>query len=188
MEKLVDYGSPKAKLTRMVSKGELIRIRRGLYIDNPGIPRKALANVIYGPSYISFQTALALYGMIPERVETIDSASFGKNRDKHYRTPLGEYRYLYLPETTYPHGLTLIEEEGYQYLVATKEKALCDTIYKAGPITNHEDIEMFLIENLRIENDLLQSLDLDLITFLCPLYGRRSLIRFSTWLKKEVTQ
>lgn len=186
MERLAEYGSPKAKLTRMVSSGELIRIRRGLYVDDPAMPRMALAPVIYGPSYISFQTALTRYGLIPERAQTIDSASYGKNRDKRYRTPLGEYRYLYLPIAAYPHGLGLEEEDGYHYLIASKEKALCDALYKAGAIAREGEVETLLTENWRIERDDLRSLDIDLVRFLAPLYGRKSLTLFASWLEKEV--
>ncbi len=186
MERLAAYGSPKAKLTRMVSGGELIRIRRGLYVDDSAMPRFALAPIIYGPSYVSFQTALARYGLIPERTETVDSASFGKNRDKRYRTPLGEYRYLYLPVAAYPHGLVLEEDAGYRYLIASREKALCDTVYKAGSITRREDVKTLLLENWRIEEDDLRSLDIDLVRFLAPLYGRKALALLADWLEREV--
>ncbi len=186
MDKLATYGSPKAKLTRMVSNGEMIRIRRGLYIDDPAIPRMALAPVIYGPSYVSFHTALAWHGIIPEHVEVIDSASYGKNRDKRFRTPLGEYRYRYLPVSAYPHGLLLEEADGYRFLIASREKALCDAIYKAGVFHREEDIEDLLTENWRIGMEDIQSLDKELVRFLAPLYGKKTLTLFALWLEKEV--
>jgi hypothetical protein len=186
MDKLTTYGSPKAKLTRMVSNGEMIRIRRGLYIDDPAIPRMALAPVIYGPSYISFHTALAWHGLTPERVEVVDSASYGKNRDKRFRTPLGEYRYRYLPVAAYPHGLRLEEADGYRFLIASREKALCDALYKAGVLHREEDIEDLLTENWRIGIEDIRSLDKDLVQFLAPLYRRKTLSLFALWLEKEV--
>ncbi|HNQ96619.1 MAG TPA: hypothetical protein PKH81_00820 [Treponemataceae bacterium] len=185
MDTLSTYGSPKAKLTRMVSNGEMIRIRRGLYIDDLSIPRMALAPVIYGPSYISFNTALSWHGLIPERVEIIESASFGKNRDKTFHTPLGEYHYRYLPASAYPHGLRLQEDSGYQFLIASREKALCDAMYKAGVLAHEKDIEALLIENWRIEMEDIESLDKNLVRFLAPLYRKKALTVFASWLEKE---
>jgi len=51
-DQLKDYASPGAKLTTMIQSGELIKIRRGLYIpgDRKGYSVKILANKIYGPS------------------------------------------------------------------------------------------------------------------------------------------
>ncbi len=185
MEALASYASPKAKLTRMVASGELVRIKRGLYVSDPATPRKALAPMIYGPSYISFQTALARYGLIPERVESVLSASYGKNRDKHYRTPLGEYRYLYVPTAAYPYGLDLAEEGGFQYIIASREKALCDSVYKAGKTETGEDIRELLLDNWRMDEDDLRSLDLELVRFLAPRYGRRSVTTLALWMEKE---
>ena len=107
------------------------------------MPRMALARLLC-PSYVSFHSALAWHGLIPERVEGIYSASYGKNRDKEFFTPLGEYRYLYLPLAAYPHGLLLEEEEGYRFLIASREKALCDALYKVGALSSIEDIEQLL--------------------------------------------
>lgn len=186
MEKLASYGSPKAKLTRMVARGELVRLKRGLYIDDPAMPRMALAPLVYGPSYVSFHSALAWHGLIPERVEGIYSASYGKNRDKGFFTPLGEYRYLYLPVDAYPHGLLLEEEEGYRFLVASREKALCDALYKAGPVASPQEVEHLVIANWRVEREDLHSMDLDLVRFLVPLYRRKALDLFCRWLGEEI--
>lgn len=89
MDELKNYASPKARLTRMLKSGELVQIRRGLFLDNTHISPRVLAPVIYGPSYISFQYALSGASLIPERVPVITSATFNKNKDKLFRTPLG---------------------------------------------------------------------------------------------------
>ena len=82
MEGLRSYSSPKAKLTRLLKSGKLMQIRRGLFVDDLSIPPKTLAPILYGPSYISFQSALAACGLIPESVTVILSASYNKNKDK----------------------------------------------------------------------------------------------------------
>ena len=109
MQDLKQYASPKARLIR---SGELIQVRRGLFVDNSQESGKALAAVIYGPSYLSFQYALAFHGLIPERVAVNMSASYGKNKDKYYSTPLGEFSYFYLPQAVYPYGIQWLEENG----------------------------------------------------------------------------
>ena len=61
MYKLRDYASPKAKITQMLKKGELLQICRGVYSTSQDDPRFLVASMIYSPSYISFETALAYY-------------------------------------------------------------------------------------------------------------------------------
>ena len=92
-DQLKEYASPKSKLTTMIQSGELIKIKRGLYIpgDRKGYSLKTLANKIYGPSYISFESALAFHGIIPERVVNITSAVYNKNKDKTFHTQVGTY-------------------------------------------------------------------------------------------------
>lgn len=186
MEDLADYASPKARLTLMLKSGALIQVRRGLFVEKSTVSRRALAPVIYGPSYISFQYALAAYGLIPERVEVLTSASYGKNRDKLFRTPLGEYRYLYLPVVVYPYGLRQDEDDGAKYLIATAEKALCDAVYKVSGIRGHDDIHNLLLEEWRMDEAGLRSLDQNFIQWIAPRYGRRSVAALAAWFGKEI--
>ena len=68
MDCLKDYSSPRAKLTALLKKGDLIRVKKGLYIfgsdyrKGPYSP-EIMANKIYGPSYVSQEYALAYYGL-----------------------------------------------------------------------------------------------------------------------------
>jgi len=176
MDSLKNYASPKARLTRLLKAGKLIQVRRGLYVDEKNISPRVLAPLIYGPSYISFQYALAFHGLIPEKVEIVTSASFNKNKSKIYRTPLGEYRYYYVPPAVYPYGLSLIEENGYTFLIASAEKALCDALYRVTSITKISDLETVLFEDWRMEPEDIESLNVDFIMKITPRYGRRSLL------------
>ena len=76
MYELRSYASPKSKLTNMIKKGQIIPIVRGVFATSPEDPRLPAASLIYNPSYISFETALAYHHMIPERVHEIRSAGF----------------------------------------------------------------------------------------------------------------
>ena len=89
------YANPKAKIRNLVQKGELIRLKRGLYIrpDCLEDPRwkAAIANRLYGPSYISLQSALRWWGLIPEQVPHTTSVTFKKNRKKTFGTAVGTF-------------------------------------------------------------------------------------------------
>ncbi len=80
MDELKIYRNPAMKITSLVKTGELTRVVRGLYETDPHTPGYLLAASIYGPSYLSFEYALAHHGLIPEAVHQYTSASFDKKR------------------------------------------------------------------------------------------------------------
>ena len=83
MASLTGYASPKSKLTTLIKSGELIRVKRNLYLpgNESDYSVMTLANIIYGHSYISFETALSYYNLIPETVYSIMSATYKKNKN-----------------------------------------------------------------------------------------------------------
>ncbi len=186
-ESLQDYASPRSKLTRMLNSGELLHIRRGLYLSGEGssFSVKTLANIIYGPSYISFEYALSYYSFIPERTYNITSAVFGKNKHKRFDAPVGTFIYRHIPEAVYFLEYRHHEDNGHPYLIATAEKAICDTLYQYRWVKSLRDIGKLVYEDLRIEKNKIVSLDLDKITALAPGYGKKVTNLFATWLKKE---
>jgi len=186
-ESLQGYASPKSKLTRMLDSGDLLHIRRGLYLDEEdgNFSVKTLANIIYGPSYISFEYALAYYGFIPERTYNITSAVFGKNKNKRFETPVGTFMYSHIPEAVYFLEYRHKEENGHPYLIATAEKAICDTLYQYRQIKSLSGIGKLIYEDLRIDKDKINSLDLNIITTLAPGYGKKVTKLFATWLERE---
>ena len=93
LEELSEYGSPKSKLSRMAKSGEYFPITKGIYETNQHTPAYLLAGSIYGPSYISFEYALSFYGMIPEAVYTVTSATFEKKKKKKFETAFGTFTY-----------------------------------------------------------------------------------------------
>ena len=70
----------RGKIARMLESGELISLRRGLYASRRDLDPHCLAGPIYGPSYLSFETAMAWHGMIPEAVREIVSATMRRRR------------------------------------------------------------------------------------------------------------
>src|ERR1700760_1677773 len=86
---LRQYKEPNDKIRQLVSKGILERVTNGLYIAKSELSMERphpflLANQILGPSYVSMESALSHYGLIPERVYTTTSVTIKATRE--YRT------------------------------------------------------------------------------------------------------
>ena len=91
----------RSKIMRAIDSGEILHIRRGLYClakpyNRVGISRNILANLIYGPSYVSLETALSFHGWIPEAVHSVSSVSLGRART--FETPLGYFDYVQIKQ------------------------------------------------------------------------------------------
>jgi len=153
MDELKEYVNPTAKIRRFVDRGELVPVVRGLYETDPNIPGYYLAPAIYGPSYLSFEFALAYYALIPEAVYNFTSATFEKKKAKQYETPYGTYTYRDVPSEAYPVGTILHSENGYGFQIASPEKAICDELYIVSPLQNRAELERLLFEDLRIDQD-----------------------------------
>lgn len=187
-ETLLDYASPRSHLSYMSRKGKLTRVRRGLYVpaDTSGISLLTLANKIYGPSYVSFETALAHHGLIPERTETMTSASMGKNKSKLFQTPLGAFSYRSVPSEVFPYGVERLGDENNPFLIASPEKALCDLLAKSARlIPSSVSLERFLLEDLRIESSSIVRLNTREISVLARLYEKRTVTLLFEYLKKS---
>jgi len=185
LHEMAGYASPKARLTRLVKNGQLVRLRRGLYIE-AGHPLSpfVLAAALYGPSYISFETALAHHGLIPELVLSITPAAYNKNKNKVYHTPRGAFSYRVIPGAAFPHEVLREEEQGQGYLMASAEKALCDLLYQTAPQKGLAGLAALILENWRIEADDLSTLNPQTILFLSPLYRSRNLSLLARWVEQ----
>ena len=184
MYELKDYASKKSKLTQMIKKNEIIQIIRGVYATSITDPHLPVASMIYSPSYISFETALSYYQMIPERVYGIKSVGLSLNKDKYFDTSFGRYSFHYLPEALFPLFLEPAQEDGYGFRIAMKEKALCDTLYKIRGIKGIKAIDSLLFDDLRLERDYIEELDWSIIKELVPLYHSTTLSSLLKWKEK----
>src|SRR5579862_4289111 len=129
---LSEYAHPRDKISEWLKSGDLIRVKKGLYVFGKQIALipyslEVLANLIYGPSAISLNYALAYYGFIPERVTTVTSIT--NKRKKSFATPAGEFTYQYLSLAKYPFEIELAGHKQKHFLIASPEKAICDHIY-----------------------------------------------------------
>ena len=127
------HGSPqktKYFLETYTKQGMFLRLKQGLYAFEGRFPiGEEIANALYKPSYISFEYALATYGIIPEVVYTITSATTKPTR-AFEAADLG-FSYFTIKKQAFT-GYTLVKGEGAQtsaVLVAEPEKAVVDYLY-----------------------------------------------------------
>ncbi len=144
---------PRNKIGSLLKSGKLIRVKKGIYVRaDGGYSLPTLANMIYGPSYVSQDYALSLYGLIPERVEAVTSMTI--QRSKEFRTPVGTFVYSPLPARLYHFGVQHVELTPTQtYLVASREKALVDTLWRRVDIESDRTLEEYLVEDRRMDLD-----------------------------------
>lgn len=164
------YANPAAKIARLVKNGNLTPIIKGLYETDQSTPGHYLAGLIYGPSYLSFEFSLAWHGLIPEAVFVYTSATCGKKKKKQYDTPFGVYTYRDVPIAVFPYGTKLYEENGYGFVIATAQKAICDLLYACPPCANKKELRELLFDNLRIDEIAFKNLDLSELIELAELY------------------
>jgi len=181
---LSDYRYPKDKISQMEKSGELIRLKKGLYVVSPQIhrmtiSRELVANHLYGPSYVSFEYALSYYKLIPERVYTLRSMTM--KRARNFSTPLGNFEYVSATNNYFQIGIDqVIVNDRYAYLIATPEKAICDLIM-ATPglrLQSVKAMQVYLEEALRFDFSAIDKFDV-LIVKKCIDAGRK---------KAEITQ
>jgi len=178
------YASPADKLSRMVKSGKYIPIVKGLYETDKSTPGYLLAGSIYGPSYLSFEFALARHGLIPEAVYTFTCATFEKKKKKKYVTPFGTFTYQDIPSGAYSYGLEFMKEGDYFYIIATPEKALCDQLYKTKPVANYKELQNLIFEDLRIEEQELKKLNSKDIAILAKKYGSTNIRKLDGLMRR----
>lgn len=188
------YGNVKninEKISSMTKKGELLRLKRGLYVlgdeyrDTP-INMITIANILYAPSYVSYDYALSYHGLIPERVVEVTSATLGSK--KSFDTPVGRFSYKKVPLKAYAIGVDwrYDEKQGGQ-LIATPEKALCDKVRSdrgTGKMSQSK-IADYLEYDLRIEWQDLAALDTELMRKIAMAYNSKLLRDLGSLIAKR---
>ncbi|MCD8286083.1 MAG: hypothetical protein LUD50_02520 [Clostridia bacterium] len=183
-EKYKDYSDVKGKIRREVEAGNLVHLRHGLYETDPNADGACLACRICSPSYLSFDYVLSYYDLIPEAViRNYSSATFRKRKTKLFANSFGNYRYRDVPDDAYPYGIDLVSRDGYKYMMATPEKALCDKLYTLPNLMhNLKEVENMLFEDLRIDEIEFAGLDKKAIREYAPRYHSKALDLFVRYL------
>jgi predicted transcriptional regulator of viral defense system len=159
-----------SRISRMLASGELLQLKRGFFVfaaeyRTQPIELFPIANLLYGPSYVSLESALSHYGMIPEGVPGVTSITI--RRVKRFDTPLGRFQYRVIHERAFGGGVRSQRTGESAVLLATPEKALLDKWYLDGAGTELLD---FSLSGLRIEPAALKSLDRQQLAALARSY------------------
>jgi predicted transcriptional regulator of viral defense system len=189
LEALDAYSAPRDKITKLLRDEVIIRVKKGLYVFGPDYRRRPysrelLANLIYGPSFVSLEYALAYHGLIPERVEEVTSVT--TKRSRKFNTPLGVFSYSATPSLQ--PGFTRVEHNEDAFLMALPERALADRVRNDrnwGGIRSMKEAEQYLTENLRIDRDVLQKLNHDLMRELAASLRSRKVELCAKWIRKS---
>jgi len=143
-----------------------LKVRNGLYALRADPPQEeAIANRLYAPSYISFEYALARYGIIPESVYAVTSATTRITRE--FIVNNKSFTYSRIKRQAY-RGYKMEKIEGTTILIAEPEKALADYLYfvdlKRKPLNERLDVRKVKKKTL---------------TEYAELFGRKSLVRIA---------
>jgi predicted transcriptional regulator of viral defense system len=166
------------QLTRWKNAGKVYQLRRGLYALAPpyqkAVPHPFLvANRLVRGSYVSLQSALAYFGLIPEYVPVTMSVTTG--RPGKWDTVLGAftYRHVQVPFFTGYQRIDLVSNQAA--FIATPEKVFLDLVYlqEAGDAPEY-------LQELRLQN--LTGLDMDVLRNLASELGKPKLQRAAAWV------
>lgn len=172
------------QLTRWVKAGKLCQMRRGIYsLAEPHRKVSAhpflIANQIKRASYVSLQSALTYYGLIPEYTPVTTSITTG--RPDKYNTPAGVFSYQHIKKSLFLDYSYIKVTEQQSAFVATPEKSLLDLIY----LTPYSDKLEYLRE-LRLQNT--ERLNMNNLLSLAKKSNSQKLIRAARRITKLVNE
>jgi len=139
-----------AQLSRWVKAGRLIKLARGKYIlarpyRRIDPPLEAIANRLVYPSYVSFERALAWYGLIPESVPVVTSVTTG--RPRVIENVLGTFQYRHIQQRLF-WGYESITYQEEACVIALPEKAILDLFYFQRGVATLARIQEMRFQNL----------------------------------------
>lgn len=182
-------GARELLLDRAIKAGEILRIKRGLYVLAPEYrksepPPFTIAALLYSPSHISLETALAYHGLIPEAVYQVASVT---TRRRHvFETPLGVFSYHCVPCQNPAAGVEGVKlHQSFWAFVATPLRAIADLLYLNRAITWQKDGPGFLTNSLRIEDEDLRGISFDRCGEIVRAFRSRRVKHFLEEMQRE---
>jgi predicted transcriptional regulator of viral defense system len=162
------------RLNEWQEKGYIRKVVKGYYIFSDNILNEnalfEIANYIYAPSYISFEMALSYYGLIPESIYGITSASTRKTN--HFITQVGSFFYRTIQPRFY-FGFDLVRNNNKFFKMAYPEKAFLDLLYIKTELQDTEDFESLRVD----KEEFIRVMDYDKMTGFLDIYKKVSLKR-----------
>lgn len=128
----VDPLNVRKQLSRWVNSGKILQLRRGLYCLAQPYTKVTphpflIANKLVKGSYVSLQSALGYYNLIPEYVPVTTSVTTA--HPTITQTPLGQFDFRHI-QLDWFHSYHFINLGHEQFaFIATPEKALLDLVY-----------------------------------------------------------
>lgn len=179
------YGAVRDKITRLLARGEVVRVKKGLYVPGPGRGRReveplVLSGMISGPSCVSFEKALEWHGLIPERVVEITCATTQRRRE--FETPVGRFSYQPVPLAVFGCEVERVEGAGGHFFLATPERALADLAGRESGLKRHGDVEAWCFQDVRLSEEAVEQLDSGLMRELAGIYRRKGVSLLARWL------
>lgn len=175
---LVNLKKPRDKVSALITEGKIVRVKKGLYVFGEDWRRaplslEVIANLVCGPSCISFEYALTHYGLIAERSTVITSLTIGDTKTFH--TPIGIFEYRAIDREKFKVGIEYkdLGKEG-GYFIASKEKALADLVYRTPGIRTLEQLRHYLFEEMRIDEAMFRSFDFHKLDEISKAYNKNS--------------
>ena len=129
-----------------------------------------VANRIYQPSYVSLESALSYYGLIPEAVYRVTSVSSLKTQ--HYETPVGTFDYRHLKPSLL-FGYRLLSYQEFRIRMAEPEKTLLDYLYLRPELNEPDDFTALRINQIA----LAECVDLEKLYRYLSLFNQKALMR-----------
>jgi len=167
------------QLTRWKQKNLIVLLKRGMYLLNEE-DRKItpsayfIAKQLYAPSYISLETALSHYGLIPERVADITSVTTKKTNC--FNNFMGNFVYRHIKPEAFRGFLLKKDDNHLSYFIATAEKCVVDFLYLNLDRFSAADKEVFK-DSYRFQN--LDSLKKTKLIAHARLFKNRRLLRMT---------
>ncbi len=187
-------GSPArryALVNKILSRGEIIRVRRGIYVlaeqyRTVNLNPFFLASRTVSGSYVSFESALEYHGWITKKEPTVVVTSvIYHGRTRNFNTHLGEFKYVFLPvnELEFLSGVNRKMVNGQPYLMAKPLRALADYVYNRKIKWTGID---FLLEKLHLEEGNLKALTVEDFQEVLPVFRSKRVLLFLQNLQTEI--
>lgn len=183
-----DTNTLKVQLADWKKKGLVTQPRKGLYVLGKEYRKIEpslfyLANQMYIPSYISLESALGFYGLIPEFVAQTTSVT--PRNTSEFQNEFGSFSYQHLKRECFSGFTALKDENGFSILIASPEKAIVDFLYFNLSNLNSLEHDIFE-ESYRFQN--CNKLNKDKIKLFAKLFKSKKLSSICDLFIKEVTK
>jgi len=167
-----DIETMRVSLSRWQKRGQLIQLKRGIYIlpehyRKNTIFNEAIASRLIEPSYLSLEKALEYYGLIPEKVQVYTMVT--PRRSNQFINPLGTFKYHHIKQEFF-FGYKAVQEHRQKAFIAEPEKAIIDLIY-----LRFANFDLAILDQLRLQN--IQLLDQIKILNYAQRIGKETLIK-----------